>query len=178
MYLRYVFYAVVALVGFVVTYVLALPMAALSVALGRPTLPGWLALMHTNDDDLDGGQHQLGWPPKKGFGLVLQRTKWIWRNPNYGFNDRVLGLPTDGLEVVYETASNPNPAAIHWDGHNGYRKIIWRRDGRYYFSYRRDIPLWGKRFMKVWLGWQYDDKNNDGVYMLKVMFNPFRNRED
>lgn len=55
----------------------------------------------------------------------------------------------------------------------GFTLVYVTAKGRRYFSYRRDIPLGGGRFIKLWIGWKQPDvKLNVG--MLKVMFNPLR----
>ncbi|MDA4845966.1 DUF7338 family protein [Hoeflea poritis] len=128
--------------------------AALSVLMGWKVLPGFLALIHTSNDDLDGGQHQLHWPEASGLALMWQRTRWIWRNPSSGFFGEILGIPKEGTTLDYREAGPLSGRTAT----RFYNYTVWRTaDGRLYFGWRCNWPLFGKWYIKMWFGWRYYD---------------------
>lgn len=151
-------------------YVMAYPLAAFSLWWG-PVLPGFLRYWSTLDDDLDGGQHQQPdiYPSGvKGWKLLNQRAHWICRNPAQGWQCKVLGFLHEGSEMYFNEEGGKEP---YFGMGNHYRKYkIRAANGTDYWGYRRDIRLWGDRFVKVWFGWHYEAK--DGKYH-KLQFQPF-----
>lgn len=171
MYIRYLLQAPILFSLFILTFFLSPFLAAISVIFNKPVLPYPLNLFHTHDDDLDGGQHQLGWPKVTG-GLKLwrQRMLWMCRNPAYGFAGYVFGFPDAGSEILDQSWVGDSK---RWDdGNSKTYRIVWKgANGRKYFGYRRDVRLTSRRYIKMWFGWSYGVK--DGSHQLKVMFNPF-----
>jgi hypothetical protein len=153
----------------ILTYILAFPLALLSVAIGRDVLPYPLSLFHTHDDTLDGGQHQLGWPKASGMALVIQRTKWIMRNPAYGFAAYWFGFPHYNMKTrVHWTKGDL------WDSNKTcveYHKM--EQGDRFYFSWRAQLVYSKKHHVKLWFGWHFDDKHT-GYHMLKLNVHPYK----
>lgn len=148
-------------------------LSLVSVIFKTATLPWPFYYFYTNDDDLDGGQHQLGWPLVTGVKLWWQRTLWIIRNPGYGFAAYVLGFKTEGMSIL-SLVEVGDPITGFADGRT-FSSRIWMMaaNGKTYFSYRRNQHLFGNRYIKIWFGWNYIAY--DGEYhMFKCMFNPFR----
>jgi hypothetical protein len=55
-------------------------------------------------------------------------------------------------------------------GNRTYFVIMWAKNGKRYFSYRRDLPVGKTHYIKVWLGWNYEAK--DGINHT-LEFQPF-----
>lgn len=166
-YLKWALLAMATLFVNMLAIILSPFIAALSVLLGVKTLPAPLSWFYTHDDDLDGGQHQhpsLYPAGATGIDLCRQRIRWICRNPGYGFAANVVGIPVIG-EVLQ--IGNIDDGLWHTFKDANGKKIGW--------GYRRDLPMGGRRFAKIWFGWRHP--SNDGkTRMIKVMFNPFRTR--
>lgn len=150
--------------------------AGYSVAAGVDVLPGVLRYLHTIDDTLDGGQHQLGWEKAKGFKLWMQRTYWMIRNPASGLIMLTSFLPASKTKLVFDKGHNLD--GTKWDdGIFKYRYTVLETDeGKQYFGFRSDIPLIGKFWLKVWFGWQWyekPDKFGDlSGYPMRFSFQP------
>lgn len=160
--------APVDLVATSVAYVASPFLAAWSVLTGRDTLPGRWQWFSTLDDTLDGGQHQ--WPeiyPPNATGVELwwQRTCWICRNPAQGFALKMLGIPGEMVSQVAYSSAQVEPPGFYWHIDASGRKIGW--------GYKTYLPLWGKRYVKIWLGWA-DIKHDGRNHMIEWQFNPFR----
>lgn len=140
--------------------------ARLSVRFNWTTLPGILSYLHTTDDDLDGGQHQLGWPVVTGKDLVKQRTAWLRRNPAGGIASYVLGIPVSETKVTYTANSGL------FDTGTALRKAILLYKDREYFEYRRDFQWCPWFYAKMWFGWTTDIRA--GYHRFQFQFNPFR----
>lgn len=169
---RYLLSVAICLVGYMFTFPLA-PLWAFVVALFKIK---YLPLISTTDDDVYGTRYRAEHLGEKEeipetFGKRFTTACWwIWRNPNYDFNSRVLGLPVEGTTVTitgsfekFDTGENELMEAT-------FTNPKFPED---YFSYRRDLNLSGKRFVKMWFGWQTNSLDGKH-YMLKFMFNPFR----
>lgn len=170
MFLRYILLFPIQFLLNILTYIVAFPLALLSVLLGVDKLPYPLSLFHTHDDTMDGGQHQKGWPKVTGFKLVMQRTRWMWRNPAYGFAAYWFGFPHAGVVITKHgwTASDK------WDSNeNAYEYYTMEQGGKKYFSFRAQLHYTSKRHIKLWFGWHFDDKGT-GFHMLKFNLNPFK----
>lgn len=151
MIVRYIIFATASMFVNLLTYLLGPALSAYSVWRGIDVLPYPLNLLHTHDNTLDGGQKQGYRVGATGFELWWQRTCWIWRNPGYGFDAHVLGFPHKGYRVVVESGAVPDfslPSAF-------YSNRMQAAEGREYFTYRRNIPLWSGYYIKVWIGWNY-----------------------
>lgn len=151
----YPLYALANLLATLLTYILSPVLSAWSVIADIDVLPKPFNWFHTHDNTLDGGQKALGWSKDVSkFGLFWQRTKWMYRNPAYGFKAFVLGFKTEGHKVIWESAINQR----NWDSGQSslYAVVMEDAKGNRYFSYRRDIGISnGKRYIKQWFGWHY-----------------------
>jgi hypothetical protein len=125
-------------------------LAAWSVLAKIDVLPYPFSLFHTHDNTLDGGQKQGYRIGAKGLELWWQRTRWICRNPCYGLNAYPLGFNHEGYSVLSETEMGDFSKRDA-----SYFNLMKSFDGKKYFSYRRNIPLWRDWYLKVWLGWNY-----------------------
>lgn len=135
----------------IICYIISPLLAAWSVLANIDVLPWPFSLFHTHDNTLDGGQKQGYEIGVTGWKLWWQRTRWICRNPIYGFNAYIFGFDHDGYRVLRESGAVPDfskPSAY-------YSNVMEDAGGRRYFTYRRNIPLFGGRFIKVWVGWNY-----------------------
>lgn len=176
MYLRYAFYAAIALIAFIFTYITC-PLWALIAAITKaPSLPGVLALLHTHDDNVYGAHyrmsqyHETDAVPETFIKRFKSACWWIWRNPNYGFNSEVLGLPVDGTKITLDVQEGVEGDYTRW--------TLFNRDGTKYFGYAANIPYTKTKYIKMWFGWQWHPLDNSNKYMLKFAFNPFRTRGD
>jgi hypothetical protein len=143
---RYLAYWLPNLVFVLTSYVLSPLLAALSFITG-PKLPGFLQWFSTTDTDLDGGIAQNVAAYKagsKGWRLWWQRTCWICRNPAHGWQAEILGMSTAGLMTIEQAHDGKN----HW--------FLFRNaKGQQFFCVKRDVPLAGSFYIKLYLGW-YD----------------------
>jgi len=110
----YVWYAVLSILNFLVTYLVAYPIAPIlplfaSLQMGwcdnhsyqaiGPRLPKWLGLFQTPDNSLDGdATFQKLNPPS-----YWSKVRWLWRNPAYSFALRYITAP-------YSTTVNGDPS--------------------------------------------------------------------
>lgn len=120
--------------------------------------------VHTHDNNIYGGNN-IPNSFKERFKIAVW---WLCRNPGYGFDAHLLGFRGD--EVVDQIMEVKEG---EWNYGNAFRfdRIILT-NGRTRFSYRRNITLWGNRYIKVWFGWHYFDQA--GYRMLKFDINPFK----
>jgi len=167
---RYLISAVICMIGYVFTYI-SCPLWAFIAAVFKLTkLPGIFSLIHTFDDDIYGSKYRKSGMPATFVERFKTACWWIWRNPNYGFNAKVLGLPVEGTLVEvkgsFEFFDTGKTCVIT----TKFTNPIFEED---FFGYRRDQHLMGRRFIKMWFGWQHNSFDNKH-YMLKLMFNPFR----
>lgn len=164
--------APIALLAKLVAVLTAPALAALSLAIGRDTLPWGLQNLSTLDDSLDGGQHQ--WPalyPSGVTGIALwwQRTCWIARNPAQGVALAVLGIPAERVDVIgYRRGSAliiADPPGLYYHLDTASRPVGW--------GYKAYWRLWGTRYVKVWIGWA-DIRHDGRHHEIELQFNPFR----
>jgi hypothetical protein len=158
----YIFYFPINLLFVLLAYLLSPFLSALSLYTG-PVLPGVLQWFSTTDDDLDGGVHQKVGGYKdglKGWQLWWQRTCWICRNPAHGLQAELLGFPAEGVIVIRQwLQDNPKQQFYIMETVKGFR----------FFCFKRDQPLVGNFYLKVWLGWvnkAYDGKNHHYSFQL------------
>ncbi|QIG66002.1 hypothetical protein phiOC_p360 [Ochrobactrum phage vB_OspM_OC] len=163
-FIKFFFFAIFLFAMKLLSIVLSPFLSAWSVIAKINVLPAPFSWFHTNDDTLDGGQNQLGWPKVTGFKLFLQRMKWICRNPAYGFAAYVVGFKTEGHEVVYSRIKNPDGSQnFDWRAKGmSYFAIMKDAKGKHYFVYRRVWKDDGKKNTATWIGWNYVPY--DGVY--------------
>lgn len=74
-------------------------------AIGRDSLPRWLAWFDTPDNTLDGDAGYMIWHApftgmQTGWRRHINRAVWLMRNPAYGFSYRVLGARIEALPQV------------------------------------------------------------------------------
>jgi len=166
MYLRYALLAPLSL-AFNLFVMVTAPVWAAWAALGNiERLPWVFAWVHTHDDDIYGSVLK----PLSALERFKTACWWLWRNPGYGFDAMVLGFDTAGMVIV----SDSGPTTAFDKPRTASRFVVMRAaNGRRYFSYRRDQMLWGRRFIKIWVGWHWSALDGRR-HMIKVMFNPFR----
>lgn len=137
----------------IASWLLSPLISLLSIIKGSNELGYPWAYFYTQDASLDGGWEQK----KEGYGdpatvgwkkLWWQRVKWICRNPSYRFNAEVLGFLHEGYKVISET----NPTA-DWGTNTTNYVVMEDAKGERYFSYRANIDIGGKRYIKLWIGW-------------------------
>lgn len=168
MYLRYALFAPLGLAFNLFVVLTCWLWAFIAALLKLDYLPGPLGWVQTHDDTIYGAR-VTGQPTPAAF-MARWTTAmwWLCRNPGYGFNARVLGYSGP----VTEDVITPRFGKYDSGSPAGFTALYTTATGARYFNYRRDIPLGGGRFIKLWLGWRPLDAQNTG--MLKVMFNPFR----
>lgn len=158
----------VELLGKFVNYILALPLAIFSVTKGISVLPPPLNWFHTHDDDMDGGQHQLGWPVVTGIALIWQRTRWMCRNAFYGGSFALFSAPKSCVVLSDETGT--------WDsGSSNYSLILsppYTSLGK--FGLRAQWFYTKTRFVRVWIGHSFQGSPVNGKYITKCHVGLFR----
>ena len=128
----------------------------------QTTLPGPFSLLHTHDTDIYGSGFTNEPAPKTITGRWLRAMWWMCRNPAYGFDAFVLGFP----------AKADAPKWAEEIGFGFFRFVS--ADGRRLWSYRRNIPLTGSRYCKVWFGWKPNAPT--GQHMIVFDINPFKKK--
>ncbi len=125
--------------------------ALIPAALKLDRLPGWLYYMQSHDDTVY-GLNTYGPMPKDRF---LTRwwwaTCWLCRNPGYAFDALVLGLPRSPIVRTGE-----------------FSYLVGDRG----FGYKRNIPIAGRAYLKVWIGWHDKPKGGSERHMLKIAIGP------
>lgn len=157
----YCIFAICMLPFLAAAVILAPVLAVYSVAANRRRLPGFLQWFSTVDDDLDGGQHQH--PDKypagaTGFRLWWQRTCWIWRNPAQGFQVYAFGYSMSSSYMESQAGG------LHWQ-----TDIFILGNGDRIFSHKRQIPIGGRYYIKMWFGWA----RKTGIIRYSLKFVPF-----
>jgi hypothetical protein len=147
--IKYLPLAIVSWLMTLITYVVSPWLSLWSVVANISELPKPFNYFYTQNDSLDGGQHQLGYEKGvKGLKLWWQRTRWICRNPAYRFGAEILGFLDEGYKVVWEGNKtdflNDNGDVV---------TIMEAANGKRYFSYRAHFALGSKHYIKIWLGW-------------------------
>jgi hypothetical protein len=154
--MKYPIYVIGKIIFTLLAWILSPFLAAYSVIKNVNVLPGYWQYFSTTDDDLDGGQHQQPeiYPSGvTGFKLWWQRTCWICRNPSGGFDGLLFGFKTDGYKVIWE---NQPVASIGWTtGGCLYANVMEDAKGNRFFTYRANISIGSKRYLKIWFGWNY-----------------------
>jgi hypothetical protein len=160
--LRYLTFFPANLVFVLLAYLLSPLLAALSLATG-PNLPGFLQWFSTTDADLDGGivQNVAGYEAGlKGWRLWWQRTCWICRNPAHGWQSELLGMPAAGSIIVRKAISETPKNQWY---------VMETAKGVRFFCWKRDQPLFGGLYLKLWFGWvnkSYDGRNHHYAFQI------------
>lgn len=139
--------------------------ALIAAAFKLDKLPGKLALLHTHDDTIYGTRHRTtqGLPLPTGFWSRWKiATWWLCRNPGYGLDAYVFGLPYEDVAKIEVFGTDAT----------GRRVAILMRDGRRRFGYRLFKPIGATHYLKVWVGWSHIPQA--GAYMLKFDFHPYK----
>ncbi|RXT18774.1 hypothetical protein B5P46_28195 [Rhizobium leguminosarum] len=162
MIFRYLLYFPANLVFVLLSYLLSPALAALSLLTG-PRLPGILQWFSTLDADLDGGisQRVKGYEPDlTGWDLWWQRTCWICRNPAHGWQSELLGMPAFGTIIAQQWISEDPKQQIY---------LMQTARGVRFFCFKRDQPLFGGFYLKLWFGWvnkSYDGRNHHYAFQI------------
>lgn len=173
-YILYCLFGASAILMTILTYVLAPFLALYSVLADKKNLPMPFYLLQTHDNDLDGGQKDLGWPVTDSkVTLWKQRMAWLMRNPAYGWSALVLGIKKDDYDQVLTEDSFVNENS---DARLEFTIFQHKTKNRKRFGIRWH-PVWGKKFyVKYWIGWNHYAYG--GVYhQVKTMANPFKKRK-
>lgn len=162
MILRYLAFWLPNIVLVILAWLLSPLLAAMSVFTG-PRLPGFLQWFSTTDADLDGGivQNVAGYKcGLKGLQLWWQRTCWICRNPAHGWQSELLGMPAAGSIIVRQAISETPKNQWY---------VMETAKGVRFFCWKRDQPLFGGYYLKIWLGWvnkAYDGRNHHYAFQI------------
>ncbi len=168
MYLRWALLAPISLLANIFAWITSPFWAAWAATRAEHALPPPFDMIHTHDNSVFGLDFTGKDVPATWGERFANASWWIRRNPCYGWDAHVLGFKSS--EVVDQVTSmsgqfSTGKAALRID------KMRLTGD-RMRFSYRRDIPLWGGRYCKIWFGHHYFDQAN--YRMLKFDINPFK----
>ncbi|MBY3247429.1 DUF7338 family protein [Rhizobium laguerreae] len=160
--LRYVTFFPANLLFVLAAFLLSPLLAAASLLMG-PKLPGFLQWFSTLDADLDGGvaQRVKGYRAGlTGWRLWWQRTCWICRNPAHGWQSELLGMPAAGSTIVSQVLSETPKNQWY---------VMETAKGVRFFCWKRDQPLFGGFYLKLWFGWvnkSYDGRNHHYAFQI------------
>lgn len=153
----YCVFAVLMGVLILLAWVLSPFLAAVSVVFGVNRLPLGLQWFSTVDDTLDGGQKQHPEKYPQGVGgvsLWWQRMCWICRNPAQGF-----GVYAFGYSMTSSYMESDDEITL-WGKPGEFKQRVLKSEkiyvlgnGERIFSYQRNVPLFGKYYLKIWFGW-------------------------
>lgn len=161
----YIFGVVVCLVVDIFVWLTCWFWAGIAAVLNLEALPRPFDLLHTHDDDIYGSGTTKEPRPKTVWRRWLRATWWMFRNPGYGVQARIFGIPA--LDVLSVTSTGT-------DITRGIHDSLLLVNDDHAFGYRRDILWSGTFYCKVWTGWNYRRKG--GYHILKFDFNPFKRR--
>lgn len=171
-YLKWMIFNPISLFVNLLTYVLAPLLATISVIFKLKNLPFPLNAFQTYDDDLDGGQHQLGWPKDVSFmKLIFQRTHWFWRNPATTIMYWFASFDgSEGYEEIFRKTYGV------WDGpgNNLEFVIVKNPKGKKAFALRSQWYYTNNKFLRVYFGWTVGFRTKYWFYKNSV--NPFRSK--
>ncbi|EJC75574.1 hypothetical protein Rleg10DRAFT_5792 [Rhizobium leguminosarum bv. trifolii WSM2012] len=159
---RYFIYLPANLAFVLLSYLLSPALAGVSLLSG-PRLAGVLQWFSTLDADLDGGVRQRvrGYRPGlSGWRLWWQRTCWICRNPAHGWQSQLLGMPSAGSTIIQARLSLDPSQQLY---------LMKTAAGVRFFCFKRDQPLVGGFYLKIWLGWinkPYDGRNHHYAFQI------------
>lgn len=160
----YIIYAVLSFLFNIFVVITSPIWALIAAAFKLETLPGIFKWVHTHDNNIYGGLMPITFSQR-----FKAAVRWLCRNPGYGFDAFVLGFKSSNIEFQNTTGNyqlfESSTSAFQKD-------IMTLMNGSKRFSYRRNIPLWKNRYIKIWFGWHYLDQA--GYRMLKFDINPFK----
>lgn len=135
------------------TYLLAVPFAPV-IALfckGDGYLPNWLAWFQTEDAPLDAGVRDGYADFDPNDSRWWNRTKWLYRNPAYGFCYWPLGLPYDPAEWVVDLLTYDGTTLTEFKAHTV--------DGKYFcHTTSAGLKLGYKLWWALDANWKLIDK--------------------
>lgn len=114
-------------------------------------MPGWLWYLQTHDDNVYGSRFTNEPMPSTWWKRWRTAARWLRRNPGYAFDAFILGLPLSPVTWISD-----------------YRYLVGDKG----FGYKRDIPLAGRAYFKVWIGWHNEPRGDSKRHMLKIAFGP------
>lgn len=177
----YAKYVVLALLNFVMTFLIAYPFAPIMVLFatqqdgwldnhamwGRgPRLPSWLSWFQTPDNSLDGDATF----EKINGRSYWAKVKWLWRNPAYSVGMRYLTNPYYTAVKGDKTIRDNDNAKAGW--------CLVHANGLFQFTYI--APIGNSRCVMGNLGWNIRALVDDNVqpkpdpYQATFAFTPFR----
>lgn len=119
-------YVLATIVQVLFTYLLAVPFAPVIAHFCKDDgyLPNWLAWFQTFDAPLDAGVRDgyAGFDPNGS--RWWNRTKWLWRNPAYGFCYWPLGIPYAPADWVIDILMHDGATLTEFKAHTA--------DGKYF----------------------------------------------
>ncbi len=170
MFMRWFGFAVLNILMFVLAMVLA-PVLPLF-AIGRDVLPAWLSWFQTPDNGLDGDANfkanvapfrgdQVGWR------RYVNRIRWLWRNPAYGFDISVLGFALAPETKVQTVGTREFSGALKsgW-----FFAMAINADGSMAWQFYA-VKVWGARASRVDFGWKL--WGDPGVCQYALSVNPW-----
>jgi len=154
-YLKYLALAIANILFYVLAMLLA-PVLPLF-ALGVPHLPTWLSWFDTPDNPLDGDapfQSPQGGSlfsgTVTGIKQYVNRVIWLWRNPGYNFDFKVLGFTT----VVGSTTTSKGSLPVGGALANGwYFATVTNPDGTSAFQFYY-VKTYGSHAFRLDFGWK------------------------
>ena len=177
----YVLYFLLAPLGFLLTYLVAYPLAPIlplfavqkewwcdnhSYRAVGPVLPTWLNWFMTPDNTLDGDAGAVERNGKGYWAKVL----WLWRNPLYSFAIRYLNNPYYTVVKGDKTIKDNDNAKAGW--------CLVKANGLFQFAYV--TPIGNGDCLMGNLGWNIRALVDDNVpvkldpYQATFAFTPFR----
>lgn len=130
-------------------------------------LPRPFDLLHTHDDDIYGSATTGDPRPDTVVKRWKRATWWMLRNPAYGFQAKIFGIPAVQVFDITTVGKSLEKGL--------YDSFLLVNDG-HAFGYRRDL-IWSKsRYLKMRFGWH--DKPKSGYHLLKLDFHPYKKVSD
>ncbi len=122
-------------------------------------LPNWCWWFQTWDNSLDG---DAGWqkthPVTTGFKQYLNRVLWLYRNPVYGFERKVLGAKITTKDTFQTLGDLKIGVVSNYYGTT--LSVIKTLENKTYFEFAWAKPLFGKVFNGM-IGWKLRYANLD-----------------
>jgi len=144
MFLAYPFMALASLAFAALTMILAPMLALFSDADGN--LPGAMRLFQTFDAALDAGWKDGYFRrPRNRLELWWMRVRWLWRNPGYTFDSKVLGCAFDPSEWRV-LASRPDGSLFIAIGPGGRFDVMGQIGLRFKFGWKASHYWQGDHF--------------------------------
>lgn len=153
-------YLVANLIMLVLAMILAPVLPAF--AIGKDHLPRWLSWFDTPDNTLDGDESFKTIHAFQGL-QYINRVLWLWRNPSYNFDIKMLGMLISPDEPLYKVGSLPLGGSIANTG----------------WYYVKTTDAW--QLYIVWTWWKYTGRidcgwklwQEPGLCQFVFSINPF-----